>query len=273
MVDFLASTSAPNLAASELCLDTFSWSLGHLTLVRLISFRSYLRVSNSLTMSSFSTFEMELARDVLNPVSFVVSKVCVSVIGSGSTKDKALSLPGSVPVSILSPLTMFESDISDESVSCLSKGASDESVTCLNVFASGKSVSCLSVLNAFELGPFDESVSCLSVLNAFELGPFDECELSISTQCVWVGSFWRECELSISTQCVWVGCFWRVWAVYHYSIPHCMTYSVPLEESFSAHLRLWSGFQMVHSGLLYSCILFLLLPFHLCCRFLLNMLE
>ena len=82
MLVFLASIWTPNCATKELYLVTFSLSVGHLACVRLISFRLYLRVSNSFMMSFFSSFsilQMELARDVLNP------SVHVSVSGSGSS--------------------------------------------------------------------------------------------------------------------------------------------------------------------------------------------
>ena len=187
ILDFLASSCAPNFVASELCLDTFLLSLGHLTLVRLISFRSCLRVSNSFVMlSSFSILEMELASDVLNPpVGLVVSKVHVSVDSSGppcTTKG----------ISVLPSSTVFGSGVSGECVSCLSLldvfelGISDECVSCLSlldVFESGISdecVSCLSLLDVFELGVSDECVSCLSLLYVFESGISDECVSCLS---------------------------------------------------------------------------------------------
>lgn len=123
---------------------------------------------------------MELARDVLNPVSLIVSKLHVQVSVTDS-EDEALS----IPVSILSPLTVLGSDVSDKSVSCLSAGIPDESLdafrlgvscetmTCLDVLGSGatdvplcgsdvsdRRVSCLDMVG---LSVSDERVSCLSM--------------------------------------------------------------------------------------------------------------
>ena len=88
MLVFLASIWTPNCATKELCLETFSLSVGHLACVRLISFRLYLRVLNSSMMSFFSSFsilQMELARDVLNP------SVHISVSGSSSSCTEEFS--------------------------------------------------------------------------------------------------------------------------------------------------------------------------------------
>lgn len=151
-------------------------------MVRLISFRSYLRVSNSLAMSScssFSTFEMELARDVLNPVSLIVSKLHVQVSVTDS-EDEALSLP-SIPVSILCPHTVLGSDVSDKSVSCLSAGVPDESVSCLDVFRLGVSCETMTCLDVLGSGATDVPL-CGSDVSDRRVSCLDMVGLSVSDE-------------------------------------------------------------------------------------------
>ena len=126
----------------------------------------------------FSTFEMELARGVLNPVS-LISKLHVQV-GVTDSENEALSL-SSIPVSILSSLTVLESNVLDKSVSCLSAGVPDESLRCLDAFQLGVSYETMTCLDVLGSGATDVPL-CGSDVSDRRVSCLDMVGLSVSDE-------------------------------------------------------------------------------------------